>query len=54
MSDAGPPQGARAPLGLSPAAPGLPAQAGTGRRDGACGTILSSAAHVVASVGVMS
>ena len=34
---AGPPQGKLAPSGLSPAAPVLPAQGGTGRRANASG-----------------
>jgi len=41
-----------APSGLSPAAPGLPAQAGTGRRDADSGSGLYSAVHEVTSVGV--
>ena len=52
LSAAVPPQGAKAPSGLSPAAPILPAQDGTGRRAVASGIGLSSAAHEVASVGV--
>ncbi len=60
---AGPPQGADAPPGLSPAAPGLPAQAGTGQRDAASGGGASSAvlassacadAGAVTSVGAIS
>ena len=43
MSGAGPSQGALAPLGLSPAAPDLPAQIGTGQRVAACGGAPSSA-----------
>ena len=50
---AGPPQGETAPSGLSPAAPDLPAQAGTGRRAADSGSGLYSAAHEVASVGAM-
>ena len=55
MSAAAPgrPKQGTAPSGLSPAAPGLPAQAGTGRRDVASGTILSSAVHKVTSVGAI-
>ena len=53
-SAAGPSQGARAPEGLTPAAPGLPAQVGTGGRDAASGRVTSSAAHEVASVGANS
>ena len=37
MSFAQPPQGAKAPMGLSPAAPSLPAQPGTGRGAAASG-----------------
>ncbi len=48
---AGPPQGETAPSGLTPAAPSLPAQAGTGGRDDASCVVMSSAAHEVASVG---
>ena len=51
MSDAGPPQGASAPSGLRAAAPGLPAQGGTARRDADSGTVSSIEAHGVASVG---
>ena len=51
MSTAGPPQGAKAPLGLTSAAPGLPAQAGTDGRAVASRDGTSSAAHAVASVG---
>ena len=40
------------PLGLSPAALGLPAQARTGRRAADSGSGLSSAVHGVTSVGV--
>ena len=43
---------AHAPEGLSPAAPSLPAQAGTGRRAAASGGGLSSAAASAANVGV--
>ena len=50
-SAAGPPQGTRAPSGLRAAAPGLPAQGGTARRDADSGSVSSSAAHAVASVG---
>ena len=49
LSAAGPPQGASAPLGLSPAAPDLPAQTGTGRRDAASGGGPSRAVHGVFS-----
>ena len=42
---AGPPLGKLAPSGLSPAAPSLPAQTGTGRRATASGNGLSSALH---------
>ena len=57
VSAAGPPQGAKAPLGLRPAAPDLPAQVGTGRRgvdsgDSAAGT--ASADTSVRSVGASS
>jgi len=55
---AGPPQGSRsaaepklAPSGLSPAAPGLPAQAGTGRRDADSGSGLYSDPHAVGERG---
>ena len=41
-----------APLGLSAAAPDVPAHIGTARRASASGTSMSSAAHAVASVGV--
>ena len=51
MSDDGPPLGARAPMGLSAAAPILPAQDWTARRDVASGIGLSSAVHEVTSVG---
>jgi phosphoribosylformylglycinamidine synthase len=44
---AGPPQASTAPSGLSPAAPALPAQGGTGRRVDASGAGLSSAVHEV-------
>ncbi len=47
----GRPKQGTAPSGLSPAAPSLPAQGGTGRRVVASGIGLSSAAHEVASVG---
>ena len=40
-----------APEGLSPAAPSLPAQAGTGRRGTDSGGDLSSAAALAANVG---
>jgi len=43
----------RVPEGLSPAAPSLPAQAGTGRRAAASGCGMSSAAAVAASVGAL-
>ena len=49
MSDAGPPQGAKAPEGLRPAALNLPAQIGTGRRAAASGGGTSSAVHEVFS-----
>jgi len=48
---AGPPQGKSVPSGLSPAAPGLPAQAGTGRRDADFGSGLSSERHAVGERG---
>jgi branched-chain amino acid transport system ATP-binding protein len=51
MSAAGPSQGAKAPSGLRPAAPSLPAQAWTGQRVAASGGDLYSAVHVVTSVG---
>jgi hypothetical protein len=54
MSDAGPSQVAKAPSGLSFAAPSLPAQVGTKRRAVASGIGKFSAAHEVASVGVLS
>jgi hypothetical protein len=41
----------RAPEGLRPAAPSLPAQAWTGRRANASGDGLSSAAAMAANVG---
>jgi len=46
-----PPLGARAPSGLSPAAPSLPAQGGTGRRVVASGIGTSSQPHKVGSMG---
>jgi hypothetical protein len=49
----GRPKQAKAPLGLSTAAPGLPAQGGTVRRAVASGIGMSSAVHVVTSVGVI-
>ena len=42
-----------APLGLSSAAPGLPVQGGTERRDLASGIVLSSAAALAANVGAL-
>jgi exoribonuclease II len=51
IRDAGPSQGAKAPLGLTPAAPSLPAQTGTGGRDSASRRGPSSEAHEMASVG---
>ena len=51
LSAAGPSQGANAPLGLSAAAPGLPAQAGTARRVSGSGADTSSEPHAVGSVG---
>ena len=42
-----------APEGLSPAAHSLPEQAGTGRRGTDSGGDLSSAVHVVTSVGAI-
>ena len=53
MSAAGPPQGAKAPLGLTAAAPGLPAQAGTDGRAVASGMGTYSVVHVVTSVGAI-
>ena len=53
LSAAGPPQGAKAPEGLTPAAPILPAQVGTGVRVAASRSGPSSAAHEVASVGAI-
>jgi hypothetical protein len=53
MNDAGPPQVVRAPLGLMPAAPSLPAQGGTGRRVVASGIGLYSEAHAMASPGTI-
>ncbi|WP_332775272.1 alpha/beta fold hydrolase [Polaromonas sp.] len=50
-SAAGPSQGASAPLGLTSAAPSLPAQAWTDGRAAASRSGTSSAAHEVASVG---
>ena len=47
----GPPQGETAPSGLSPAAPGLLAQGGTGRRANASGVGLYSAVREATSVG---
>ena len=52
MSAAGPSQGAKAPSGLSPAAPVLPAQDGTGQRAAASGCGMSSEDTPVPSVGV--
>jgi branched-chain amino acid transport system ATP-binding protein len=54
MSAAGPPQGAKAPSGLTPAAPGLPAQAGTGGRASTSGGDPSSEGHEAPSVGAAS
>jgi RND family efflux transporter MFP subunit len=48
---AGPPQGKLAPSGLSPAAPNVPAHIGTGRRDSASGSGMSSAVREATSVG---
>ena len=48
----GRPKQGSAPLGLSAAAPDVPAHIGTARRASASGTSMSSAAHAVASVGV--
>ena len=53
MSNAGLSQVVRAPSGLSPEAPGLPAKDGTGRRGTASGAAMSSAVHEVTSVGVL-
>ncbi len=50
---AGPPQGKLAPVGLSPEAPSLPAQTGTGQRAAASGSGPSSAVHKVTSVGAL-
>ncbi len=52
LSADGPPLGTRAPSGLSPAAPSLPAQGGTGRRVVASGIGTSSEPQKVGSVGV--
>jgi phosphomannomutase len=52
-STAAPSQGAKAPEGLTTAAPSLPAQAGTGGRGTASRGDTSSAAHAVASVGAL-
>jgi hypothetical protein len=49
----GRPKQGTVPSGLSPAAPDLPAQIGTERRDVASGSILSSAVHEVTSVGAI-
>lgn len=52
MSAARPPEGAKAPLGLRAAAPGLPAQAGTARRgvdSGDAAACKASEAHTVTS-----
>ena len=46
----GRPKQARSPSGLSPAAPGLPAQAGTGRRADDSGVGTSSVVRVATSV----
>ncbi len=51
LSTAGPPQGAKAPEGLTPAAPCLPAQAGTGGRDATSRGGLTSAVREATSVG---
>ncbi len=51
---AGPPQGETAPSGLSPAAPALPAQGGTGRRVDALEVGLFSAVRKATSVGAIS
>jgi len=48
----GRPKQASAPSGLSPSAPDVPAHIGTGRRDSASGSGMSSVVHVVTSVGV--
>lgn len=53
MSAEGPPLGARAPSGLSPAGPGLRIQGRTGQRDDASGIGLSSDTHAVGSVGAI-
>ncbi len=53
MSAAGPSQGAKTPSGLSPAAPSLPAQTGTGRRDAGSGSGTSSAVREATSVGAI-
>ena len=50
-SAAGPPQSGTAPLGLSAAAPDVPAHFGTARRASASGTSTYSALHEVNSVG---
>ncbi len=54
MSADGPSLGAKAPEGLSPTAPSLPAQTGIGRRAADSGGGLSSAVHAVTSVGARS
>jgi hypothetical protein len=51
MSAAGPSQGAKASVGLTTAAPSLPAQAGTEGRGAASRGATSSALHAVTSVG---
>ena len=51
MSPDGPPQGAKAPSGLSAAAPDVPAHIGTARRASASGTSMSSAVREATSVG---
>ncbi len=51
---AGPSQASTAPSGLRAAAPGLPAQGGTARRDADSDSVASSEAHAVASVGAYS
>ena len=54
MSDAGPLQVAKAPEGLTAAAPGLPAQTGTAGRgagSGRAAACKASAVHEVSSVG---
>ena len=53
MSAAGPSQGARAPLGLTAAAPGLPAQVGTDGRAFAYGIGTYSVVHEMTSVGAV-